>query len=52
MLTPYQYPSDPKIAEHFYEENASNNKDKTNENTDIGKGKIEEKVNRKEEFFF
>ncbi len=42
ILVPYPYPSDPQIAEQFYEEfNASKNKPPE---TDAGKGKTEEKV--------
>ncbi|CAF2588148.1 unnamed protein product [Rotaria sp. Silwood2] len=43
ILVSYPYPSDPMIAERFYEEYASNNKHKTPE-IDTGKGKTEEKI--------
>jgi hypothetical protein len=42
VLTPYPYPSDPQIAEQFYEEFIAN-KNKPPE-TETGKGKTEEKV--------
>ncbi len=42
VLVPYPYPSDPQIAEQFYEEfNANKNKPPE---TEAGKGKTEEKV--------
>jgi len=43
VLVSYPYPSDPMIAEQFYEEYSSNNKNKPTE-TDPGKVKTEEKV--------
>jgi len=43
VLVPYPYPSDPLIAEQFYEEYSSNNKNKPIE-TDTAKIKTEEKV--------
>lgn len=46
VLAPYPYPSDPMIAEQFYEEYSSNNKNKPTE-TEPGKGKVEEKVKKK-----
>ncbi|CAF5212540.1 unnamed protein product [Rotaria magnacalcarata] len=46
ILTPYPYPSDPMIAERFYEEYSSGNKQKSMEN-EPGKSKTEEKVFKK-----
>jgi hypothetical protein len=42
VIVPYPYPSDPKIAEQFYEEFIAN-KNKPPE-ANAGKGKTEEKV--------
>ena len=42
IIVPYPYPSDPQIAEKFYEEFIAN-KNKPPE-TDAAKGKTEEKV--------
>ena len=42
VLVPYQYPSDPQIAEQFYEDFTAN-KNKPPE-TDAAKGKTDEKV--------
>ena len=43
VLTPYTYPSDPMIAERFYEEFSSANRSKTPE-VETGKSKKDEKV--------
>jgi hypothetical protein len=45
VLVPFPYPSDPMIAERFYEEFSSNNKNKPSE-TDTGKAKADEKVTK------
>lgn len=43
VIASYPYPSDPQIAEQFYEEFIAN-KNKPPETSDVGKGKADEKV--------
>ena len=50
ILIHYPYPSDPMIAQRFYEDYSSNNKNEPGE-TDTGKPKTQDKVNHRLFFF-